>query len=80
MSKAEKLLLRMLTKPNDFNYSELKTVMRIFGYIEMQGSGSRVCFRKNAHNIKLHKPHPGNILKKYQLDLVIEELKKQGLI
>lgn len=46
----------------------------------MQGSGSRVCFRKNAHNIKLHKPHPGNILKKYQLDLVIEELKKQGLI
>jgi hypothetical protein len=80
MSKAEKLLLRLLAKPKDFSYTELKTVLGMLGYIEEQGSGSRVCFKSNTHKIKLHKPHPGSILKQYQLDLVIEELKKQRLI
>ena len=30
--------------------------------------------------IKLHKPHPGNILKRYQLDFIEAELKWKGLI
>jgi hypothetical protein len=80
MSKAEKILQRLLTKPKDFSYSELKTVLGLFDYIEEQGAGSRVCFKTSTHKIKLHKPHPGNILKQYQLDLVIDELKKQKLI
>jgi hypothetical protein len=29
---------------------------------------------------KLHKPHPGNILKNYQLDLIIEALTAKGII
>jgi hypothetical protein len=80
MSKAEKILQRLLTKPKNFSYSELKTVLGLFDYIEEQGAGSRVCFKASTHKIKLHKPHPGNILKQYQLDLVIDELKKQKLI
>jgi len=67
-------------KPNDFSYSELKTILGMFGYIEEQGSSSRVCFINNTHKIKLHKPHPGSILNQYQLDLVFDELKKQKLI
>jgi hypothetical protein len=51
-----------------------------FGYHEVQGAGSRVCFSKDDHKIKLHKPHPGNLLKAYQLDPVIEELTAGGLI
>jgi len=80
MSKAEKLLLRFLSLPKDFTYSELKTILAHFEYVEVQSAGSRVCFKKNKHNIKLHKPHPGNILKQYQQTLVINELKKEGLI
>ncbi|MDR1348104.1 MAG: type II toxin-antitoxin system HicA family toxin [Prevotellaceae bacterium] len=80
MTKTDKLLVRLLSRPKDFTYNELKTLLLTFGYIEVQGSGSRVCFAKNAHKIKLHKPHPGNILKRYQLDLIIEELKNRGLI
>ena len=80
MSKAEKLLLRFLSQPKDFTYSELKTLLAYFDYAEVQGAGSRVCFKRNNHNIKLHKPHPGNILKQYQQTLVIDELKKEGLI
>jgi hypothetical protein len=37
-----------------------------FGYVQIQGSGSRVIFINEniGHKIKLHKPHPGNILKR----------------
>jgi predicted RNA binding protein YcfA (HicA-like mRNA interferase family) len=80
MSKTDKLIIRLLSRPKDFTYGELKTLLLSFGYSEIQGEGSRVCFVREDHKIKLHKPHPGNILKRYQLDLVIEELKIKGLI
>ncbi|MDR0798194.1 MAG: type II toxin-antitoxin system HicA family toxin [Dysgonamonadaceae bacterium] len=80
MSKIEKLIIRLLSYPKDFTYDELKTMLLSFGYKETQGAGSRVCFVKEEHKIKLHKPHPGNILKHYQLDLIIEELKTKRLI
>ncbi|MEN6454526.1 MAG: type II toxin-antitoxin system HicA family toxin [Prolixibacteraceae bacterium] len=80
MSKLEKLIIRLISLPKDFTYQELKTVLLAFGYAEMEGSDSRICFKKETHKIKLHKPYPGNIMKRYQLDLVIEELKKQGFI
>jgi len=80
MSKSEKIKNRFLSYPKDFTYSELKTLLSSFGYEETQGSGSRVCFKKDTHKIKLHKPHPGNILKLYQLELISEELTNEGLI
>jgi hypothetical protein len=80
MSKIDKLIVRLFSCPKNFTYNELKTLLASFGYCEMQGAGSRVCFSKGTHKIKLHKPHPGNILKAYQLDLVIEELTAKGLI
>ncbi|MDR1553319.1 MAG: type II toxin-antitoxin system HicA family toxin [Prevotellaceae bacterium] len=80
MSKIDKLILKLISKPKDFTYNELRTLLLTFGYSEVQGAGSRVCFEKNDHKIKLHKPHPSNIMKLYQLDLVINELKDKGLI
>ena len=80
MSKTEKFIVRLLSQPKDFTYSELKTILTFWGYEEVQGSGSRVCFRREIHKIKLHKPHPGNLLKQYQIGLIIGELKKEGLI
>jgi hypothetical protein len=80
MSKIEKLMIRFLSSPKDFTYNELYTLLLSFGYVEVQGSGSRICFSKGDHKIKLHKPHPGNILKNYQLDLIIEALTAKGII
>ena len=80
MTKIDKLKIRLLSYPNDFTYSELTKLLLSFGYNEVQGTGSRVCFSRHNHKIKLHKPHPGNILKSYQLDLVIEALESKGLI
>lgn len=80
MSKTEKLIVRLLSQPKDFTYSELITILTFWGYEEVQGAGSRICFRRETHKIKLHKPHPGNLLKQYQIRLIIDELKKEGLI
>ena len=85
MSKDEKLISRLLSKPRDFTYDELRKVLRHLGYEESQSgktSGSRVAFINAAtkHIIRLHKPHPNNELKQYQLEQVIEELKSRRLI
>ena len=80
MSKSDKLILRFLSFPKDFTYDELKTLLSYFGYTEIQGAGSRICFAKENHKIKLHKPHPDNIMKHYQLDLIAKELTNEGLI
>ncbi len=62
--------------------SELKRLLQNFGYLEEQGSGSRVVFVNAVlnHKIKLHKPHPGNILKRYQMDLIEQELQNKELL
>ena len=80
MSKSDKLIIRLLSRPKDFTYNELKTLLLSFGYKEVQGAGSRVCFAKENHKIKLHKPHPDNKLKRYQIDLIAKELTNKGLI
>jgi len=48
------------------------SIMLVLG---IQGS-----FLQIAIKIKLHKPHPGNLLKQYLIGLIIYELKKEGLI
>lgn len=55
------------------------------GYTETQSgktSGSRVAFynEETGHIIRLHKPHPKNILKQYQIEQIIEELTSRRLI
>lgn len=82
MTKSEKLISRFLTRPKNFTYTELLKLLIGFGYTELKGSGSRVMFYnpKLKHSIKLHKPHPGNVLKKYQIDLVLDELKSKELL
>ena len=82
MTKAEKLLNRFITRPKDFTYNELLRLLSNFGYKEQQGSGSRIVLTNEElkHNIKLHKPHHGNVLRRYQIDLIIKELKSNGQI
>ncbi len=56
-----------------------------FGYRELKSgktSGSRVVFyNKDTHHIiRLHKPHPKKLLKRYHLDLIEEELRKREVL
>lgn len=84
MSKKEKLLQRLKSKPKDFTYDELKTLLNYLEFYEDtkgRTSGSRVEF-KNVLGIKivLHKPHPSNIIKPYKINDIINILEERGLI
>lgn len=75
----------LLKKPNDFTYNELVTLLSGFGYSEIKTgktSGSSVAYinEESRHIIRLHKPHPGNILKNYQIEQITEELKRIGAL
>ena len=84
MSKKDKLARRFLSRPADFTFNELVTLLGSIGYfMETIGktSGSRVVFsNKNGDYIRLHKPHPRNTLKLYQIDDLIQNLKEKGLL
>ena len=85
MTKQDKLIKRFISRPKDFRYSELKSILVHLGYKELKSgktAGSRKAFinEKSNHVIRLHKPHPKEIMKIYQIDYLIEELKKKELI
>ena len=82
MTKAAKLLKRFLSRPTNFTYHESIRQLESLGYKEEQGSGSRVVFsnKRIKHYTKLHKPHPGIVLKRYQIDLIIQELNSNNMV
>jgi len=85
MSRWNKILRRFLTKPTDFSFDEMSKLLKGFGYKEIKTgktAGSRLAFinKTSGHIIRLHKPHPGNALKKYQLDFLEEELRAKGML
>lgn len=84
MSKKKKLIERIKTKPKDFTFEELVTLLGCFGYeLENGGktSGSRVRFIKNNCNaFTTHKPHSHKCLLEYQVKSIIEFLKEEELL
>lgn len=83
MSKKEKLIARLLTYPKDFTYDEMRSLLGFLGFEEAtkgKTTGSRVEFHKGMDTILLHKPHPNNQLKPYQIRQIIDELEKLKLI
>jgi hypothetical protein len=83
LSKKGKIVKRLLSRPVDFSFAELTTLLGMFGYSLSEAgktSGSRVVFINDGDYIRLHKPHPGNILKRYQVDDIIATLKERGMV
>ena len=79
------MIARFLSKPRGFTYEELRRLLRHFGYEEVRSgktAGSRVAFvhQTTKHILRLHKPHPNNELKRYQMEQVIDELRSRGLL
>ena len=84
MSQIQKLIVRLLSYPKDFTWDELVKILNHFGYTELKvgkTGGSRRKFVDNEKRIiSLHKPHPAKILKRYQLEDVINTLKETGYL
>ena len=79
MAKLQKIIARLQSRPSDFGWVELKQIMEAFGYQLKTGGGSG---RKFIHSTSkatlfMHEPHPGKILKAYQVKDAIHFLKQE---
>lgn len=87
MSKEEKLLRRLLSRPKDFTIDELTVILKRLGFESLKKgktSGSRIIFVNKENGtkdiIQLHRPHPGNEIDLGALKDVITCLKDGGYI
>lgn len=83
MSRKDKLVKRLKSKPKDFTFDELVALLNYLGfYQESAGKtgGSRVLFSNGCLVIRLHKPHPRNELKMYQIDDILQFLEEKGFL
>ena len=83
MSRKDKLIVRLKSKPKDFTFDEAKALLELCGYVISNSgktSGSRVCFTREQKVFRMHKPHPRKELLHYQVKELIEELKEEDLI
>jgi hypothetical protein len=84
VSRREKLIVRFLSCPKDFTWEELTTLLIGFGFTPVStgktGGSRRRFVNESGVMINLHKPHPQNILKRYQLEQVRDLLQIEGLL
>ncbi len=85
VSKLQKILDRIINNSGRVTSTELSYVLSRFGYLEVKtgkSSGSRVAFYNKSKKvlIRLHKPHPGNELKDYQIKLIKAHFEQNNLI
>ncbi len=84
MGQKEKLINRLKSRPKDFTFEEVESLL---GYLDYKRSdkgktsGSRVMFVSDSHPpIMMHKPHPRKELLDYQVKQLLEILRQEGLI
>ena len=85
MSKSDKLIKRLLSRPSDFTFKELETLLLSLGFKLLttgstSGSAVRFVNKITKQVIRLHKPHPQPELKLYLIKFVISELRKGGYL
>ena len=84
MSKIEKEIERLKSKPKDYTYEELKSLLNKIGFFENnkgKTTGSGVEFKNiEGKKIILHKPHPSNIIKPYIIKMVLKSLEEWRMI
>ena len=85
VSKLQKILDWIINSSGTIIYSELSYVLSKFEYFEIKTgktSGSRVAFYNKSKKllIRLHKPHPSNELKDYQVKLIRSHFEQNKLL
>lgn len=80
MSTKDKELARLASLPADYRWEEIEALLKALGYAKDTNDGSRVKFFRVADQsiIVLHRPHPGNIMKRYMLKQILQKLREGG--
>ena len=79
MSRIDKLIRKLKSRPKDLTWDELVKILNHLGYSEIikkgKTGGSRCKFVNKKNNIlSLHKPHPSHIFKPYIIKHLLEKI------
>jgi predicted RNA binding protein YcfA (HicA-like mRNA interferase family) len=81
MTRRDKLVTRLKSRPRDLAWDELVRLLEGLGYMEAKtgrtGGSRRRFVHPTAPVITLHKPHPVNIVKMYVIDEVLRTLSER---
>lgn len=82
MSKILKAVERLKRKPVDLKWREVERILNHFGYVLIEGDGSRLkCYHPSKLQVlSIHKPHNPPVLKEYQIKDVLDRLREDGFI
>lgn len=85
MGQKEKLITKLKSNPKTFTFADAESLLGYLSFYRSnkgRTSGSRIMFSSEKYHtiILLHKPHPRKELLEYQVKLLIEQLKQEGLI
>jgi len=82
LSKLQKIIDRLLSKPVDFTWDELLALMTALGYELRTSGGSSRKFYDPASGALffIHEPHTAKVLKSYQVRAVIQFLRRERRI
>ena len=84
MSRRNKLIARLRSRPKDLTWEELVRLLKALGYAEAKagktGGSRRRFIHPNAPALSLHRPHPDNTVKMYIIDELLRVLGEEGLI
>jgi hypothetical protein len=82
VSKKQKLLDKLRSKPVDFTWGEAESLMKACNFRLHKNNGSARMFLHEGTRtkVRLHEPHPEKVLKPYMVDVLLEGLKAAGEI
>jgi hypothetical protein len=84
MTQKQKLLKKLHEAPREFTWDDFVSLMNLLGYRKAKSGKTGGSRRRYVHEtyapISLHEPHPQKSLKQYQIDVVIEALRKEGIL
>ena len=77
-SRQRRTLEQIFTNPvlRTIEWRRIESLLVALGCELIEGSGSRVAFKKGELRADFHRPHPGNEAKPYQVRAVREFLRK----
>lgn len=78
MSRKDKLIAKLKSRPKNFTWDETTTLMSACNFKLMNarggGSGRMFVHQATRQKVRLHEPHPQNTLLPYMLSELIEAL------
>lgn len=74
MSKLEKLIKKLLSRPPEAGFEEIYTILKAYGYQEIRSKGSHHAFENDQGDVIIISKKGGQKVKKTYIEEIIKKL------